>query len=724
MANPDLRFNKKNVTVRHDSARGNVTRNSGHFTRGSQLFIHQMLMMFAGIKIPFLIWLVTFCAMAVAMLGLMMGTNETSLSLMKCYAAIWNYIGLDADKMATLTLQDGHRVIVPFFDVPNHPNVIAAWARFTGALSAAFFMSLLVAIPLSLWFVGHSRGRGSSILEERHERGALLVENQILQREIRLHNRRCMKATLARRDPPLSIDAVRTMTPEERNALGIHRPYSLAGCPFPWGLEQSHVMMIGTTGTGKTTALRDLVRQIRQRGHRAVIFDLTGAFVSSFYDPQSDTILNPSDARCPSWSIFGDCKSYADFTAAAEAIIPSANSSADPFWPMAARTLLVEMCLRLVEHREATNRQLAHQLLFAELSDINAKLDNTLAEPLTSPASARMAQSIRAVLNTYAQSIVNLPESGEAFSIKDWMTEDYEAGSILFISSDHTDLVVNRSLLTLWMDLAVNALMRTERTRDIKTWFLFDEVHALHKLPAIEHGLQTARAYGGAFVLGLHSFDKLAETYGEEGAVNLSSLARTKLILATADKNTAEKCADFIGHREVREMDEAYSYGYNNTRDASTLTPRTTVKPLVIPDDIANLPSMHGFIKFPDGFPAARIRIGWHDNPEVAPGFMRSDRSRDILMKEPPASDGTDGDKDDGEGGAHGTVKNPEQKTDRRASAEHQAADAKQDLKFDYAQSRARPEQEDQLTRENREGAGVEAPEHDTAPDLDIEAEI
>jgi type IV secretory pathway TraG/TraD family ATPase VirD4 len=65
--------------------------------------------------------------------------------------------------------------------------------------------------------------------------------------------------------------------------------------------------------------------------------------------------------------------------------------------------------------------------------------------------------------------------------------------------------------------------------------------------------LQTARGFGGAFVLGMHSFDKLAETYGEEGAINLASLARTKLILATADKNTAEVCSNFIGFREVRE---------------------------------------------------------------------------------------------------------------------------------------------------------------------------
>jgi type IV secretory pathway TraG/TraD family ATPase VirD4 len=97
------------------------------------------------------------------------------------------------------------------------------------------------------------------------------------------------------------------------------------------------------------------------------------------------------------------------------------------------------------------------------------------------------------------------------FSIRRWVQEEPVPGSILFITSTHTDLTLNRALLTLWMDLAVNALMGMPRTRDLRMWYLFDEVHALHRMPAIEHGLQTARGFGGAFVLGMHSFDKLAK---------------------------------------------------------------------------------------------------------------------------------------------------------------------------------------------------------------------
>src|SRR3546814_3152831 len=91
-----------------------------------------------------------------------------------------------------------------------------------------------------------------------------------------------------------------------------------ADSPLPHRLVQSHAMLFGTTGAGKTTQLRDLTVQMRQRQDNAVVFDLTGAYVEAFYDPERDTILNPMDQRCPAWTIFNDCTSYSHFTARSE----------------------------------------------------------------------------------------------------------------------------------------------------------------------------------------------------------------------------------------------------------------------------------------------------------------------------------------------------------------------------------------------------------------------
>src|SRR3546814_5427275 len=87
-------------------------------------------------------------------------------------------------------------------------------------------------------------------------------------------------------------------------------------------------------------------------------------------------------------------------------------------------------------------------------------------------------------------------------------------------------------LLTLWLDTAMNTLMTMERTPDLRVWFLIDELGALHRLPALEKGLQTARDFGGAIVTGVHAFATPTEVYGEhmrseEHTSELTSIMRT-----------------------------------------------------------------------------------------------------------------------------------------------------------------------------------------------------
>lgn len=626
MARKDIRTSGEAIPLTHHSARGNVQRNAGNFTRGSQLITHEMMMWFSGAKLPFILWFFAFAAAWFIIMSIQLDEHGFQLVVMKLYATLWNWIDLDPNKRVNVTLPTGEIMRTVMQAVPYIPEVIKAWAIAMRGLLGAFLVSVFITIPVAIWFVDLSHRRGRSILQERHERGAMLVDRDILHAEISQHNLEKFEEEAKVSFPSLSPGQVLRLPFRTRKEGGIHHPYTLAGIPFPHRTEQSHVMLIGTTGSGKTTELRSLVTQMRKRQDTAVIFDLTGAYVEAFYDPARDTILNPMDVRCPAWSIFNDCRTHSEFTAAAAALIPSDGGSSEPFWALAARTLFIEMCIRLQERGQTSNLALSENLMTADLKRVHRFLANTIADPLTAPEAARMAESIRAVFNTNAQALRFLPDEGEPFSIRDWITDEKKPGSILFVTSNYVDLPMNRALLTLWMDLAINRLMTLPRTRSLRTWFMFDELGALHKLPAIENGLQTARAFGGAMILGIHSFEKLVEVYGEQGARNLASLARSKLILATADLDTAEQCARYIGNREVRQMDEAYSYGYNNTRDASTLTPRKQVEPLVIADDITNLPSMNGFAKFPDGFPAARILLEWKDYPQIAQGFMpRSD---------------------------------------------------------------------------------------------------
>lgn len=149
--------------------------------------------------------------------------------------------------------------------VPLISEVKQAWAVAMRALFGSVLISLFLAVPVAIWFVDISRRRGKTILEERHERGAMLVDVELLHSEIDRHNHAAFEEDVAELCPGMTPAQVLKLPFQERKGRGIHHPYALAGIPYPHRMEQSHAMLLGTTGAGKTTQLRSLIAQMRQR---------------------------------------------------------------------------------------------------------------------------------------------------------------------------------------------------------------------------------------------------------------------------------------------------------------------------------------------------------------------------------------------------------------------------------------------------------------------------
>lgn len=590
-----------------------------NFTRGSQLLGHFGFMFAAGLKGPLIIAAMVLSWMSWWMLTSGLTDHETYLVWMKLYAAAYRFMEFDPHKQIALETAFGGTVKFPIAMLEAFPPVVRAWGHMVSIMESVLLRVALLLVPAFALFYWFAARFGRKSKERKHERGAMLATLPELIEEIRVHN-------LAERAKELTAALgwrYRLCSGKELDRVFPYYPSRLAKVTYPWRLEQSHAMLIGTTGMGKTVALSDMIEEARARGQRGVIFDLTGTFIEQFYDPSRDVILNPLDARCPQWSVFDECRDEAEFTAAAEALVPHDGGGAEQFWVLAARLLFVEMCLKLRARGQASNEALAAELMTADLAAVHRLMRGTIADPLTAPEAARMAESIRAVFNANAKALKLLPRRGRQFSLREWIESDTRDGSMVFISARYVDMSVCSQLLTVWLDLAMNTLMAMERTREVRMWFFVDELGALHRLPALEKGLQTARNFGGAIVTGIHAYAKLKEVYGENMAMTLSSLARTKLILGTADRETATWCSDFIGHTQVRDMEEGYTYGYNNARDAVSLTSRKHIEPLLLPDQLMNLPRLTGFLKFPDGFPAAPVKLTPVDRRKRAEPFIR-----------------------------------------------------------------------------------------------------
>jgi hypothetical protein len=237
----------------------------------------------------FLVWFFTFLLALSIVLALLLHEHEVQMILMRIYAAGWSFMEFNPRKIINLTLPSGEVIPAPISMVASHPDVAIAWNKLMRAIWGSLFISLFVAVPLA----GLVRRLLEAARQVDPRRASPARRDAGRWRRARRRHQcpqpGCARTGNRRAAARHELDEVIAMPLAERKAAGIHHAYSIAGVPFPWRTEQAHTMMIGSTGTGKTTQMRALIAQMRVRRDRAVVFDLTGAYVEAFYNPETDT---------------------------------------------------------------------------------------------------------------------------------------------------------------------------------------------------------------------------------------------------------------------------------------------------------------------------------------------------------------------------------------------------------------------------------------------------
>ena len=384
-----------------------------------------------------------------------------------------------------------------------------------------------------------------------------------------------------------------------------YQAYTLASIPYPAEGEYRHTLITGSTGTGKTLLISDLVTQIRKRGDRAIIYDKTGVYTERFFK-KGDILLNPLDQRGATWNILQEVKDEEDFYNIAASLIPMSNRTEDKFWISAARTVFAEICGKLWKSNpHATNAELVNILLKQSKSYIEKYLQNTTATNLISGDGNKTAESILGIMSNFTHCLKYLPD-GELFSIGKWMQQ--ESDSILFLTSHNIKHNAIIPLLVGWLELSITHMLSKKSGNKQKTWFIIDEASSLHRVPGLANALSLARQYGGCFVLGIQSIHQLHTIYGNE-ANTIDDLCNNKIILQIAGNISAEHYSKVLGEMEIEKTTEGISYGANTMRDGVNISMRKERKRIVSPTAITELKVREGYIKFGNTYPVAKINV-------------------------------------------------------------------------------------------------------------------
>lgn len=252
--------------------------------------------------------------------------------------------------------------------------------------------------------------------------------------------------------------------------------------PLPLLCELQHFLVHGTTGSGKSTLIKELLDHIRRRGERAIVYDKSCSLVGQFYDPSKDVLMNPLDERGTDWSLWLECRDKSDFENLAAALIPMVPAAQDPFWINAACTIFAAAAFRMRQQESPKILSLLRNLLTAQIGDLQSLLQGTEAESLISEKTEKTAISIKSVLATYLKSLCYIKDGDQPFSIRHWIQDDH-AASWLFISSlgdKHESL---KPLISAWLDIAINALLSLPEKPARRIWVILDELGSLQRLP-------------------------------------------------------------------------------------------------------------------------------------------------------------------------------------------------------------------------------------------------
>jgi len=396
-------------------------------------------------------------------------------------------------------------------------------------------------------------------------------------------------------------------------------PLVIGNVPVPEAYEPEHILLCGAPGTGKTNLIVGMLDGIRKSGRRAIVYDTAGTFVEKFYRQGTDMLLNPLDQRAARWSPWVDVPRDYHYDQIAESTIPDKHG--DPFWAKAARGTLVAVMRKLARQKHTYVSVLLDRLLRSKLKDLAAFVTGTDAAAFISTEGERTSAGIQAELASVMRSFGYLDDTEDGFSIRDWVEKGAD-GSWLFITVKADQLPSLRPLITVWLDIAISAIMSLTPDRDRRLYCVIDELPTLHKLPSLSDFLARARKYGGCGILGFQSYPQLKATYGKDDAAAITGYCSTWVALRANDTDTAEHVSINLGQVVQVEANEGMSYGVNDMRDGVNLSRMQVTRPLVMSTEVTNLPNLVGFLRFGRNLPVVRFDSRFNDVPSLGPAFL------------------------------------------------------------------------------------------------------
>lgn len=506
---------------------------------------------------------------------------------------------------------DGQTWTVSSHAFVNEPFNAAIFARTEWALLGGAFLGLLLGLLVVELIKDSMAKQGEDTLADRVIGGTRVVNE---------------------------AEAVALLTPlAGKGAMCIGR------VPIPRRNETRHFAMIGTTGSGKTTALRQMLDDIEQRGDPALVYDTSGEFIANYYcRARGDIILNPFDGRCSFWSPFDEISHPADADRIARQLVSETSSQDDDVWLETSRILVANMLRKLWAEKNCSLEALLEALQVKSKDQLKHWLGHTSSARTFADDADRATGSVLFMLTKAANLIQFLKahdKGGERFSFRSYIAgldKNPGAKPWIFVPRKEDFFEAAKPLMSCWLECAASAVLGLPPSPERRIWFVLDELADLPRVENLARLLPEGRKFGSAIVLTFQALGQMRHRYGDNIAEAMLACCNNKLFLQTVDRETREWASETIGQCEIEMRSATDTLSIGNERPRISIATQRQFRAAVLESEL-RLPPYQGYLLLPDGLPVARISLTddhiKRRGPPREPAFVPGDLADTLWSK-------------------------------------------------------------------------------------------